>query len=121
MRTDQVQNVTKSVRQMSATVAVNGKMHQWVREMALPLVSEHKVKGALRDVHRRTGVSFSKLRKFFYGWECAEPKASEYIQTRQAYLAWMVEHRARLKARLDEIEQLREEMEAGELQLGLGL
>jgi len=120
LRTYQVQKLANSVQRMSSAV-VNGNMHRWVREMALPLVPEMKVKGALRDVHRRTGVSFSKLRKFFYGWDCAEPKASEYVQTRQAHLEWMWEHRARLKARLDEIDEIRGRMSAGDEQLGLGL
>lgn len=121
MRTNPVQNVAKSVRKMSTAVLVQDQMHTWVRQMALPLISERKVKGALRDVHRRTGVSFSYLRKCFYGWERAEPKASDYLAAREAYYRWIAEHRSVLTARIDEIDRLAAEQEAGRGQFGLAV
>lgn len=55
----------KEVRVSNAALALD-QAHTMVRQMALPLIPERRVKGALELVSRETGISYSKTRKIFY-------------------------------------------------------
>lgn len=51
---------------MSTAELVQDQAHNMVRQLALPLIPQRRVKGALEFVSRETGVPYSKLRKIFY-------------------------------------------------------
>jgi len=51
---------------VSSAAVIADDCHDMVRQMALPLVPQRRVKGALGAVARDSGVSYSKLRKIYY-------------------------------------------------------
>lgn len=51
---------------MSTAALAQDQAYDMVRQMALPLIPQRRVKGALEQVSRETGLSYSKTRKIFY-------------------------------------------------------
>jgi hypothetical protein len=56
----------KAVRVIDAAV-IQDQCRSWVHQMVLPLKAERTTKGAISDVSRDSGVTFSKVRKIYYG------------------------------------------------------
>lgn len=51
---------------MSTAAMVLDQTHNMVRQMALPLIPQRRVKGALEYVSRESGLPYSKVRKIYY-------------------------------------------------------
>lgn len=65
MRNDLFRRRHNEDRRVTPAAVLADECHGMVRQMALPLIPERRVKGALSVVSRDTGVSYSKLRKIY--------------------------------------------------------
>jgi len=65
MRNDLFRLRHKVVRMTTAALTLD-KCHFHVKQMALPLIPQRRVKGAIEVVRRDCGLSYSKTRKIFY-------------------------------------------------------
>ena len=104
---------------MSAA-AVTHECRDYVKQMALPLVSQRRVKGALQTVSRDSGVSYSKLRKIYYGLT-DHILAFEFRSIAEAYKRHVLAHEARLAQELETLRSLIDEQELRERQNELPL
>lgn len=95
---------------MSAA-AVTHECRDYVKQMALPLVPQRRVKGALQTVSRDSGVSYSKLRKIYYGLT-DHILAFEFRSIAEAYQRHVLSQERALER---ELEQLRARKEAHQL------
>lgn len=87
---------------------------EMVRQMALPLVPERRVKGALEVVSRETGLSYSKTYRLFYNaardvWRAENKKIVEAfkrftLEQERAYRNG-AERLAALNAEIDRLER----------------
>lgn len=99
-----------TVRPMSAA-ALTHECRDYVKQMALPLVPQRRVKGALQTVSRDSGVSYSKLRKIYYGLT-DHILAFEFRNIAEAYQKFVVTQERALER---ELETLRARKEAHQL------
>lgn len=104
---------------MSAA-ALTHECRDYVKQMALPLVPQRRVKGALQTVSRDSGVSYSKLRKIYYGLT-DHILAFEFRSIAEAYKRHVLQHEARLAQELETLRSLIDEQEMRERQHGLDL
>jgi hypothetical protein len=104
---------------MSAA-ALTHECRDYVKQMALPLVPQRRVKGALQTVSRESGVSYSKLRKIYYGLT-DHILAFEFRSIAEAYKRHVVTHEQRLAQELETLRSLIAEQEMRERQHGLEL
>jgi hypothetical protein len=100
---------------MSA-LAISDTTHDMLRQMALPLVPERRVKGALHHVSRETGVSYSKLRKLYYRLS-DHILATEWQAIRMAYQRHVESHEQKLEAELAQLRAIKATRLQGELSL----
>lgn len=110
MRNDRFRSRDIAERGMSAA-ALTHECRDYVKQMALPLVSQRRVKGALQTVSRESGVSYSKLRKIYYGLT-DHILAFEFRNIAEAYQRYVITQERALER---ELEQLRARKEAHQL------
>lgn len=91
-----------TVRPMSAAAALTHECRDYVKQMALPLVPQRRVKGALQTVSRDSGVSYSKLRKIYYGLT-DHILAFEFRNIAEAYQKFVVTQERTLERELEEL------------------
>lgn len=105
---------------MTSACAIQSQCQGWVRQMALPLIPEKRVKGALNLISRDSGLSYSKVRKIFYGLT-DHILAYERERLRQARERWLARMEMKTAADLETIRRLRRDRDAYELQQDLDL
>jgi hypothetical protein len=110
LRNNLFRNRNKAVLSMSAA-ALTHECRDYVKQMALPLVPQRRVKGALQTVSRDSGVSYSKLRKIYYGLT-DHILAFEFRSIANAYQKHVI---AQERALERELELLRARKEAHQL------
>lgn len=120
-----MRNVTFSTRnigerRVTSAYAIQLECHDFVRQMCLPLVPQRRVKGALEYVSRESGVSYSKLRKIYYGLT-DHILAFEFRSIAEAYKRHVLSHEARLAQELETLRSLIAEREMRENQNELAL
>lgn len=109
---------TEEVQVNAATVQF--ECHTYVKQMALPLIAERRVKGALSMVSRDTGLSYSKVRKIYYGLT-DHILAFEWRNIAEAYKRHVENQERKLEAELATLRALREAREIRENQLALDI
>ena len=87
-----------------------------ISQMALPLIAQRRVKGALDFIARDTGVSYSKLRKIYYALT-EHILHVEWNAIEAAHARWLVKQEQKLE---HELATLRARQSA-RLQRGLNL
>lgn len=96
---------TKAVRVSPAAVLAD-ECHGMVRQMALPLIPERRVKGALSALSRDSGVSYSKLRKMYYRLT-DHILAVEWRSITAAYERYVEKQERALETELEQLRELR--------------
>ena len=109
MRHNLFRNRDKAFRMSAA--AITAECQDYVKQMALPLVPQRRVKGALQTVSRDSGVSYSKLRKIYYGLT-DHILAFEFRSIAEAYQKHVITRERQLER---ELERLRARKEAHQL------
>ncbi len=107
MRHDLFRDHHKGERRVSPAALVLDECHGMVRQMALPLVTERRVKGALSVVARDSGLSYSKLRKIYYRLT-DHILEFEFRSIAEAYKRHVRDHERKLEQELAELRALRE-------------
>lgn len=100
--------------------AVQHQCAGYVRQMALPLIPERRIKGALSVVSRDTGLTYSKVRKIYYGLT-DHILAFEWRSIVAAYQRHVIQQERRLEAELQTLRALRDERRMWEAQNELDL
>ncbi len=95
----------KAVR-VSPAAAISDDCRDMVRQMALPLIAQRRVKGALGSVARDSGVSYSKLRKIYYHLT-DHILAVEYRSIAASYKNHVERHERALERELEQLRELR--------------
>jgi hypothetical protein len=106
MRNDPFRNSNIGERRVNPCVVLD-ECHGMIRQMALPLVSERRVKGALGAIARDTGLSYSKLRKVYYRLT-DHILEFEFRSIAEAYKRHVRDHERKLEQELAELRALRE-------------
>lgn len=96
---------TKAVRVSPAAVLAD-ECHGMVRQMALPLIPERRVKGAISVLSRDSGVSYSKLRKIYYHLT-DHILATEWRSITATYQRYIEAQERKLEQELTELRELR--------------
>lgn len=107
MRNEPFRDRDKGERRVSSAILVLDECHGMVRQMALPLVNERRVKGALHLVARDSGLSYSKLRKIYYRLT-DHILEFEFRSIAEAYKRHVRDHERKLEQELAELRALRE-------------
>jgi len=105
MRDNLFRNRNKAFPMSAATLT--HECRGYVKQMALPLVSQRRVKGALQTVSRDSGVSYSKLRKIYYGLT-DHILAFEFRSIAEAYQRHVIAQERALERELEQLRALKE-------------
>lgn len=116
----QVRERNNQVREMTSAACVQDYCQSMVRQMVLPLLSERRTKGALDFVSRESGISFSKVKKIYYGLT-DHILAYERDRLKAARDRLLIRQQQTLEQQLSEIRRLRTERELVERQSDLAL
>ncbi len=100
-------------RRMSCASAVLDECNDMVKQMALPLVPQRRVKGALGAVSRESGISYSKVRKIYYRLT-DHILEFEFRSIAKAYERHVVSQERKLEQELADLRALREAREMRE-------
>lgn len=103
----------EQVRDMTACAIDTRDM---LRQMALPLIAERRVKGALSFVARETGLPFSKLRRLYYGIT-NHVLHIEWNAIEAAHARWLVKQEQKLENELATLRALQDARRQGRLGL----
>lgn len=93
-------------RAVTSAAAVQYECQTYVRQMTMPFIRERRVKGALSIVSRDSGVSYSKLRKIYYGLT-DHILAFEFRSIAEAYKRHVIQHETRLTEELETLRALK--------------
>lgn len=96
MRTNRVHG-----RKLSVQV-VKDQMQHKIRRLAEPLQAGESVKAQQNKVARKTGLSWVRVKKYWYGL-INDPPAVDFIKVANAYDSWLSEREARLSRELQEL------------------
>lgn len=96
--------------------AIQNNTREMLRQMALPLIPERRVKGALSLVSRETGLPFSKVRRIYYGIT-DHILAFEFSAIEAAHDKWLCEQERRLGAQIENLRAARAAKKQGRLAL----
>jgi DNA-binding transcriptional regulator PaaX len=107
MRNEPFRARNNGERRVTPGALVLEECHGMIRQMALPLISERRVKGALSAVSRESGISYSKLRKIYYRLT-DHILEFEFRSIAEAYKRHVRDHERKLEQELAELRALRE-------------
>lgn len=106
MRNDQFLPRNIGALKVTPAAAIADDCHDMVRQMALPLIAQRRVKGALGTVARDSGVSYSKLRKIYYRLT-DHILAVEFRSIAATYTRYVESQERALERELAELRELR--------------
>ena len=96
MRTNRVQD-----RKISVQVVKDQIQHK-LRKIAEPLAAGESVKAQQNKVARKTGLSWVRVKKYWYGL-VNDPPAVDFLKVASAYDSWLTEREACLSRELQEL------------------
>lgn len=105
---------------MSTAALVQDQAYDMVRQMALPLIPERRVKGALDLIARESGLPYSKVRKIFYKLT-QNIRHFEYMNLAGAYKRAVLKQERLYREEAERLAALIAEREAWEAQHGLAI
>lgn len=102
------------------SAAIINDPSEMVRQMALPFISERRVKGALQIVSRDTGLTYSKTYRLFYG-AARDVWRKEHKKLVEAFKKFTIEQERAYREQADRCAALKAECEALEAQYELAM